>query len=170
MENIMKEICENYQKRLFHIAFSITRDHYLAEDVVQETLIKGYKHLHTVEDKEKLGAWLSSIATRTAIDFLRKEKRLKGNVDGYAELEQLNLSHSQSVEGIAEASFLQAEIAGFIQSLAPDQRKLFLLKINDGMKEKEIAEMLNLNPNTVKTRIYRVRKQLKEKLTEFDIA
>lgn len=162
----MKEICEVHQKRLFQIAFGVTRDYYLAQDVVQEALIKAYNHLDSVVDSAKLGAWLASITTRTAIDFLRKENKTREKVDGYTELDKVHAVMNQNVEKEAEANELQAKIYEFLNTLSPEQKQLFLLKIKDGLKEREIAEMLEMNPNTVKTKLYRMRKQLKELLAQ----
>jgi len=53
----------------------ITNDHYLAQDVVQETFAKAFNQLHRLKDPEKTGAWLGTIATTTAIDIIRKRNR-----------------------------------------------------------------------------------------------
>lgn len=166
----MRKICDLYYKRLFHVAFCITRDHYLAEDVVQETLIKAYKNLYSIHDKEKMGAWLSSIATRTAIDFIRKEQKTAGKMTLHADFEQMNMVLNQNVEQEAELNFLNEQINDAINTLSPDQKNVFLLKIKCGLKEREIAELLHLNQNTVKTKLYRVRKSLKALLLEKDFA
>lgn len=166
----MKEICELYNKRLFHVAYCITRDYYLAQDVVQETFIKAYQKMETIQDKEKIGAWLSSIATRTAIDFVRKERKTNERLSNYTELENTNVKMNQNVEEEVELNFLQEQINEYINSLSSDQKHVFMLKIKAGLKEREIAEMLKLNQNTVKTKLYRVRKQLKAMLLEKELA
>ncbi|MDZ5471520.1 RNA polymerase sigma factor [Bacillus sp. 31A1R] len=164
----MNDICEKYSKRLFQVAFCITRDHYLAQDVVQETLIKAYQKMDTVKEVEKLGSWLSSIATRTAIDFVRKEKRknetmLEGSV---LEDKNVHLIANQDVEKEVEVSLLKEEIGRVINGFSSDAKNIFLLKIKEGLKEKEIASKLHINEGTVKTKVYRARKQLKMELAE----
>lgn len=166
----MREICKLYNKRLFHVAYGITRDYYLAQDVVQETLLKAYQKIDMVEDKEKLGAWLSTIATRTAIDFVRKESRTNERLDSYIDPENTNVKMSQNVEQEVELSFVQEEIDRYIDSLPLEQKNVYQLKNELGLKEREIAELLHLNQNTVKTRLYRIRKQLKEMLLEKELA
>src|SRR4051812_8706201 len=69
------QIYAKYSKRLHYIAFQYIKDRFLAEDIVQEAFLKAYKKINTVEDTNKLGQWLSVITARTAIDFLRSEKR-----------------------------------------------------------------------------------------------
>ncbi|WP_232426280.1 RNA polymerase sigma factor [Cytobacillus praedii] len=162
----MNDLCKLYNKRLFQVAFCITRDYYLAQDAVQETLIKAYQKMDTIEDTEKMGAWLSAITTRTAIDIVRKERKLKDRMAGHIEIETANIKMDQNVEKEVEVNLLKEQIQQAINSLSLDQRKVFLLKINSGLKEREIAKLLKINQNTVKTKIYRVRKQLKEMLIE----
>ena len=166
----MREICELYNKRLFHVAYSVTRDYYLAQDVVQETLLKAYQNIDKVEDKEKLGAWLSTIATRTAIDFVRKESRTNERLDCYIDPENTNVKMSQNVEQEVESNYVQEQIDRYINTLPLDQKKVYQLKNEYGLKEREIADLLQLNQNTVKTRLYRIRKQLRELLLEKELA
>ncbi|MFO1444845.1 RNA polymerase sigma factor [Bacillus sp. Bva_UNVM-123] len=166
----MKEICEQYQKRLFHVAYGITRDYYLAQDIVQETFIKAYQKLEMVEDEEKLGAWLSTIATRTAIDFIRKESRVNERLDNYIDIEKTNVKMSQNVELEVEMNFVQNEITNYINDLPSDQKRVYELKNDFGLKEREIADILMINQNTVKTRLYRIRKQLREMLLNKELA
>lgn len=162
----MNELCTLYNKRLFQVAYCITRDYYLAQDAVQETLIKAYQKMGTIEDPEKIGAWLSAIAARAAIDIVRKERKIKDRTASHVEIETANIKMDQNVEQEVEMNLLKEQIHQAINSLSLDQRKVFLLKINSGLKEKEIAQLLKINQNTVKTKIYRVRKQLKEMLME----
>lgn len=166
----MKEICEIYNKRLFHAAYCITRDYYLAQDVVQETLLKVYQKLEMVEDKEKLGAWLSTIATRTAIDFVRKESRTNELLHRYMDPENANAKMNQNVEQEVELNYVKGQIDEYINTLPPDQKNVYQLKNEYGLKEREIAELLQLNQNTVKTRLYRIRKQLREIILEKELA
>lgn len=162
----MNELCTLYNKRLFQVAYCITRDYYLAQDAVQETLIKAYQKMDTIEDPEKIGAWLSAIAARAAIDIVRKERKLNDRTASHVEIETANIKMDQNVEQEVEMNLLKEQIHQAINSLSLDQRKVFLLKINSGLKEKEIAQLLKINQNTVKTKIYRIRKQLKEMLME----
>lgn len=154
------EIYELHYERIKKVAFYITKDQHLAEDIAQETFIKAYKKNDTILDKGKMGSWLSAIASRTAIDFLRKEKRSSGipTEDVYMENE---CAPDADIERKVEISMLKEKIRQHLSGLKPEQRKIFLLKINRGMKEAEIAESLNINKGTVKTKIYQTRKYLR---------
>jgi RNA polymerase sigma factor (sigma-70 family) len=150
-----------FYKRLFLISLSITRDKYLAEDVVQETFIKAMKKADTIENEEKMGAWLSVIATRTAIDFLRRERN-RGWIPMEREmLEGLGKETKGTVEQEVEHVFLLEQIHLAIKELTLEQQELLMLRLTNGLKETEIADFLQMNPCTVKTKIYRARKKLK---------
>ncbi|MCS0824148.1 RNA polymerase sigma factor [Cytobacillus oceanisediminis] len=155
------ELYTCHYKRLYHICFSMTRDAYLAEDIVQETFIKAMKKAETIIDEEKAGAWLSVIARRTALDVIRRERRKAAVPMEQDMLECLGVATKQNVEQEVESGFAAEEITGAVKKLTGSYRDILLLKIDRGLKEREIAVMLNLNPSTVKTRIFRARKQLK---------
>lgn len=155
------EIYSLFYKRLFHVAYSITRDLHLAEDVVQETFIKALKKMETIEEESKVGAWLSVIATRTAIDFLRSERKKRGIPMEKEMLECLGLVMKHNVEEEVETGFLVEQVHCAIRKLTIDYQDVLMLKLGHGLKENEIARVLDLKPSTVKTRIYRARKQLK---------
>ncbi len=155
------ELYRMFYKRLFHISYSITRDLQLAEDVVQETFIKALKKIETIEEESKVGAWLSVIATRTAIDFVRIERKKKGILMEKEMLECLGKVMEQNVEEEVETGDLVEQVHCAIRKLTMEYQDVLLLKLGHGLKEKEIAHVLDLNPCTVKTRIYRARKKLK---------
>ncbi|MCA1031268.1 RNA polymerase sigma factor [Bacillus timonensis] len=153
------EIYDVAYKRLFHIAYSITRNVHLAEDVVQDAFLKAMQKATTIQDRSKTIAWLSVITTRTAIDTLRKEKRkipMEQNM-----LEALGKEMKQNVEQEVETGLFVDDIKSAIKQLTKEYQHVLLLKLKLGLKENEIADVLNLNPCTVKTRIHRARKQLK---------
>jgi RNA polymerase sigma factor (sigma-70 family) len=156
-----QEIYEKYSKRLFHAVYPIIRDRFLAEDVVQETFLKAYKKMDTIIDEQKIGAWLSSIAVRTAIDLVRKESKGIVMEDVAVEKECNKTFQLSNVEQEVEISLLKEELQRVINLLNKEHQEIFLLKINDGLKEEEIANKLKLKPATIKTRIYRIRKHLK---------
>ncbi|WP_445506550.1 RNA polymerase sigma factor [Niallia sp. 03190] len=150
-----------FYQRLFQISYSITRDRHLAEDVVQETFIKAMKKMGSIEDEKKIGAWLSVTATRTAIDFVRKERKKQGIVMEIDIINAFGKTQKQHVEDKVEADLFFDRINAAIGRMNKDYQKVFLLKIKQGLKENEIAEILGIKHCTVKTRIYRARKQLK---------
>jgi RNA polymerase sigma factor (sigma-70 family) len=164
------QIYFKYSKRLLFIAFSVTRDKFLAEDVVQETFIKAFKRMGTVEDLDKIGSWLSSIATRTAIDFLRAEKRKNCQLAEQSVLESVQDQKASNTEEKVIFKLLKEDISHSLRALSKEYQIVLTLKLQHGLKETEIARLLKLKSSTVKTRIYRARKQLKQMFEAKDLS
>ncbi|MFB1051279.1 RNA polymerase sigma factor [Paraliobacillus sp. JSM ZJ581] len=152
--------------RLKHIAYAITKDYYLAEDVVQEVFIKAWNNLEQLNEADKLGAWLSVITTRTAIDFIRKERNKNGIVTEQEILDFIADEVQQNVEEEVVFQLLRKDIKQALETLKPDYQHVMTLKVDKGLKEKEIATVLDINTSTVKNRIHRARKKLKVKLSD----
>ncbi|WP_257347872.1 RNA polymerase sigma factor [Pseudalkalibacillus decolorationis] len=156
-------IYEKFCDKVYRVAVRITRDAHLAEDIMQETFLKAFNKIDTIMDLDKMGAWLSTIASRTAIDLIRKEKR-----SGIIPVEEVMYVQDETtmenycdVEKEAEQHWFEEELQQEINHLKPDLQAVFLLKYKNGYKEEEIAERLHLPKGTVKSRLYRARQQLK---------
>ena len=162
------ELYRKHEKKLRHIAFSITKDRHLAEDVVQETFIKAYKKMETIEDADKIGAWLAAIAGRTAIDYLRAEKRRKWLPSDQSLMEQIfsDQDINPSIEKEVEIMLFKEDIQHLLYKLTNEYQEVLVLRVQYGLKEDEIASQLNLKSGTVKTRLHRARKQLRKVMTE----
>ncbi|MGE8081160.1 RNA polymerase sigma factor [Peribacillus loiseleuriae] len=164
LDDDFAEVYQRYSKMLFQIVYKMTKDSFLAEDIVQETFIKAYSKIETIIDSEKIGAWLIVTAKRTAIDYLRKENRylISPLEDGQLFVESINNSVEQAAEFMEIMEAVQLQISGWDS----DKRKVFLLKSFHGLKEEEISQQMNIKTGTIKTWIFRSRKCLKEQLRE----
>lgn len=157
-----------FSKRLTLTAYSITKDWHTAEDVVQESFIKAYKKVETIENIEKIGPWLSAITTRTAIDFLRANKRRKWvPVDfTYMDFLEFHAEVGMSPEEEVEINLFRDDLNQSIHDLSKEYQEVIVLRMQYGLKEAEIANLLQLKSTTVKTRLHRARKQLKLAISE----
>lgn len=158
-----KIIFEMHYERVYHAAYFVLQDKHLAQDVTQETFLKAFQRMDTLEDGNKLGAWLATIATRTAIDFLRKIKRRNDIVkeDVYIDEEHFN-DEVISVEDKIELQFLEKIIRNNIRTLEPPgYREVLILKYEYELQDKEIADALGISVNAAKSRLHRARKKLK---------
>ncbi len=156
---------ETFADKVFKVAMVITKDKYLAEDIVQETFIKAYNKIDSILDLEKMGAWLSTIASRTAIDLIRKEKR-SGTILVDDIIFNENTKAINDVEQEIEYLWMKREITQEVLQLKPALRTAFLLKYKEDMKEEDIATHLQLPIGTVKSRLYRARQQIRTELRQ----
>lgn len=164
-------IFQTFYKRIYCISLSIIKCPYLAEDITQETYIKAYTNLNTIRDSEKMGSWLACIATRTAIDFSRKQQRgiqvIHQEMVKWLESQPI---HPNVVENTMDFWTLKEDIIKVLFKLSHKQREILLLRVNGGLKEREIATVLEIKQSTVKINLYRARKHLRNELQLMEIA
>ncbi|MFT0139771.1 RNA polymerase sigma factor [Alcanivoracaceae bacterium MT1] len=164
-------IFNKYYERIYSTAFFITNDPHLSQDITQDTFIKAFKNMSSLKDEQKLGAWLGTIATTTSIDYIRKSRKWNDIVAEGSYIEQelhKKLKTNSPVEKLVELKFIKETMFKAIDNLKPEHKQILLLKYEYDLKDHEIAEQLNLNIGTVKSRLYRAKEQLKEHLNKKD--
>ena len=143
-----------YSESAIRIASAITRNREMAKDAVQETFIRVYRQIGSYNPELPFDPWFYRILTNECLRLLKKEAPLSK----FAPDVENNPS-------LSEESFDQlSDLYTTIQSLDDAHRIPLILKYVKGFSEKEIAQILSLNQNTVKSRLFKGRKQLKEQL------
>ena len=165
-----------YAPQLFSTALRMTRNRSDAEDLVQETYIKGWRSFHTFQEGTNLRAWLFRIMTNTYINRYNAKKR-KGTEVELDDVEELFLYKrlgsidqsqlSSSAEDQMLDLFTDDEVKNALESLPEDFRIPVLLSDVDGFAYKEIAEMLEIPIGTVMSRLHRGRKAMQKMLYEY---
>jgi len=165
-----------YAPQLFSTALRMTRNRSDAEDLVQETYIKGWRSFHTFQEGTNLRAWLFRIMTNTYINKYNAQKR-KGTEVELDDVEELFLYKrlgsidqsqlSSSAEDQMLELFTDDEVKTALESLPEDFRIPVLLSDVDGFSYKEIAEMLEIPIGTVMSRLHRGRKAMQKMLYEY---
>ena len=165
-----------YAPQLFSTALRMTRSRSDAEDLVQETYIKGWRSFHTFQEGTNLRAWLFRIMTNTYINKYNAQKR-KGTEVELDDIEELFLYKrlgsidqsqlSSSAEDQMLELFTDDEVKNALEELPEDFRVPVLLSDVDGFSYKEIAEMLEIPIGTVMSRLHRGRKAMQKMLYEY---
>ena len=165
-----------YAPQLFSTALRMTRNRSDAEDLVQETYIKGWRSFHTFQEGTNLRAWLFRIMTNTYINKYNAQKR-KGTEVELDDVEELFLYKrlgsidqsqlSSSAEDQMLELFTDDEVKNALEELPEDFRIPVLLSDVDGFSYKEISEMLEIPIGTVMSRLHRGRKAMQKMLYEY---
>lgn len=150
---------EKYNKHVYHTAYFITKDAHIAHDVVQETFIRAFHYIDRVNDMNKIGAWLSVVATRVSIDFFNKQKEWPISSVDPSVLEGIVGTQSENSE--EDQIVFKQYIHEKINTLSPEHRAVIHLKYIEDMKETDISNELGIKLGTVKSRLNRARKKLK---------
>jgi len=148
-------------KDLYRYAYWLTHDQSVAEDLVQETFLRAWKALDSLKDEKAAKSWLITILRRE--NARRFERKQFDTVD----IEDTQVADTSTAS--CEADMEQQIVRRQMQMLAPEYREPLMLQIIGGFSGEEIAEQLGLNKNTVMTRLFRARNQLKEALDSVQI-
>ncbi len=158
-----------HQQLLYHTAFHIVGESEAASDATQDAFIAAYKHLRSFRGGS-FKAWLLRIVTNTCYNQLR-ERRRHPAVSLDALLGEGNPLSSQSEpaargqpQEAAERAELSEVIQRSLQTLPPAQRMTLVLADIDEFAYTDIAQIMNTNVGTVKSRLARARGQLRERL------
>ena len=160
----------NYKKRAFNIAYRMLGNLEDANDVTQESFLKIYRSIDKFKGKSSFSTWLYSIVSNTCIDFIRKNRKkttisidTNYDEDGY-EIEIAD--EKNTTESLFEKKEIIRSIHDAINRLNHDQKIVIILRDIQGFSYFEISKILNISEGTVKSRISRGRKNLKNLLEE----
>src|ERR1044071_1862549 len=152
---------------VFRIAHSILRNHHDAEDAAQECFLRVWKHKDRLHKVNNPKTWLARIAWTAALDKRRTSRAMVSLSD-----EQAGAERAQSIPDLAAAADellagaqMQKMLDRLIAGLPEDLRNTLELSTVQELNSAEIAEVMKIPEGSVRTRLFRARKQLKEKLT-----
>ena len=166
-EAAIRLIMQSNNRRLYRLARGILRNDGEAEDVVQETYVRAFTHLESFRGDSSLATWLARIAMNEALGRLRRRKQ---NVEWTtlppgvleAQIIQFPLSATSDPEKSMAQREIQQVVEHAIDDLPEAFRIVFITRVIEGMNVEETAEILELKPETVKTRLHRARTMLRD--------
>lgn len=156
-------LIENYEKYVYNVILRIVEEKEEAKDIAQETFIKAYMSIKTFRKDSSFRTWIYRIAVNTAMDYLRKKVRSEVNLVTAAE-DELEIKSFQTPEEVIEQKLTVEMVRREISKLPVDYKIALILRDIEGMNYEEIASILKVNLGTVKSRIWRTRNLLRERI------
>ncbi len=156
-----RQLYEHFAPGLLGVCMRYTGNRAEAEDILQEGFIKIFKYLRDFRGESSLIGWMRRIMINTAITYYHKDLKHKHHldVDGSKELK------TGSCE-LPDIEFTREEMMKVIDNLPRGYRMVFNLYAIEGYKHREIAEIMDIDPNTSKSQYSRARKLVQCKLKE----
>lgn len=163
-------VFHQYQQPIYKYLLRMTQNPVEAEDLTQETFIRVHRSLPTFLGEASLGTWLYRIATNVSFDHFRRTSTRQAKVS--LSFEETDLDRkwvmaettSSPEQLAADQSEMSACVEKFIDRLPPPYRAVLVLHDLQGLKNREIAEVLECSLSTVKIRLYRGRTKLRAAL------
>jgi RNA polymerase sigma-70 factor (ECF subfamily) len=152
------EVVRTHEAMVFSLARHFVRDRAAAEDLAQDVFLELYRNLARVESAAHLTFWLRRVTSHRCIDRLRRQSlRPETTVDSVAE---------PSAPGVMPDILLEGRLRNLVDALPSHARLVVVLRYQEDLDPSEIAEMLGMSINTVKSHLRRAVERLRGQLTE----
>ncbi len=160
-----EELVQRHQQRVFAVAGGILKRREDVEDIAQQVFIKAYFSLKRFDGRAAFSTWLYRITLNECWDLLRKKKVRPLLYESDLSEEQAHrLAGVESAEGagpdIRQRLETKQQVERLLEGLDERDRLMLMLKEVEGFSIAEIGEVLNLNANTVKVRMFRARRRV----------
>lgn len=165
-------LIENHERFVYNVVYRILSNHEDAKDVSQEVFLKAYRYLGKFDGRASFSTWLYRIAVNTSIDELRKRKSnetISIGRERYCDTGVIKKEYPDNSVGVEEriiAKESMAEIKQVMENLNNEHRVIITLRDLEGLSYAEISEITETSLGTVKSRLARARKALKDLILE----
>lgn len=167
-EDALEVAVRNHARLVYRIAYSVLRNHHDAEDATQETFMRVLRYRRKLEGIDDPKTWLARIAWRVAVE--RRKKRPEPSLSDQEMAKAVSELRSQLAS--AEESVIGSEMQSLLDSLIcrlPEHlRDAFRLSTIEELVPEEIAQVLGTSESSVRSRMFRARRILKEKLASLE--
>src|SRR2546423_5049899 len=158
-DDAFQELVERHSRPLFRLAFRMTGNEHDAEDVVQETLLRAFRHLNRYDARASFATWLHRIAANCALDCIRARTRRSET----AEMPQ-HADENPTPDRLAYSAQVQSRVATAMDELSTQERAAFVLRHFEGHSIEEIGQALGLNGSATKHSIFRAVQKMRRAL------
>ena len=146
-----QKVMDQWGKRVYNFARRFANDDHFANEVVQQTFIHAFEKIDQLKDPAKLQSWLYRIASNNCISQGRRIARRRRLEE---ENGLMNKPDPANPSQIIEHQELREMVLKVLQMIPPEQRQVIIMKEYEGLKFREIAEILDASENTIKARMY----------------
>jgi RNA polymerase sigma-70 factor, ECF subfamily len=159
----LEAVVRQHARFVYQIAYLLLRNHHDAEDATQETFMRVWRYRKRLPEARDLKAWLARVAWRAALD--RRKKAAEISLADAAEAVFKLYAAGESAEKIAGDKQMAVLLDQLIATLPGKLRDPMLLSLDQELTQAEIGRVLNIPESSVRTRLFRARQMLRQKLS-----
>jgi RNA polymerase sigma-70 factor (ECF subfamily) len=162
-----EELVRRWAGRVLALCHARVRRAHTAEDMAQETLLRGYRALKTLADPEKFGSWLCGIAHRACLDWLKSKQRSQIPFSALGPDSDVESSPGAAAEdeGLAlDREEERRQLLAEVGRLPEECREVLMLYYYDDVTYRDLAVLLGVSPATINARLTKARALLRERL------
>jgi RNA polymerase sigma-70 factor, ECF subfamily len=161
------KLVQKYQSRVLTLATRILDNRSEAEDVAQDIFVKVFQSLHEFRGASRFSTWLYRITVNHCLNYLRRRTRQQQTLVAAEPEDWMQESPTSNPHRTLEQKERWALVQAKLQVLSPEYRTILLLRDFEGLSYEEIADVLQLESGTVKSRLHRARTELKALLEPY---
>ena len=158
-ESAFDRLVELLQNEVHSLAYRITSNHHLADEVAQETFLKIYFNVHKLEQVSSFPYWWHRIVFNLVNDHYRQKKREQTAIQNYREILEKKETLSQK-----NKSEIMPTLLDLVEELPEKQKRVFILRELEDLPHRDIAKILKIPEGTVWSRLSQARTKLQKKL------
>jgi RNA polymerase sigma factor (sigma-70 family) len=165
-ENIIEFtlIFNRVKKKLYNYVLKMTGDIMLTEDLTQDIFIKLYQNLGNIRLKSNIEHWLFTTARNEIYGFYRR-KKIRVDQFNVEDTDEIEVLSEENIEDEFEKKEMKRLVMSVLNDLPFEQREVFILKEYGGLKYSEIADVMGIDEQLVKSRLNKVRNKLINKIS-----
>ncbi len=163
-QDAFTDLVMDYNHAVYNLTYRMLGDTVEAEDAAQEAFLRAYRSLDRYDSQRSFKTWVLSIASHYCIDLIRKRRMSWLSLDDFLPGEVMAALESRSVEELAMDGERERTIQHLLKLLKPDERAIIALRYWNDLSYEEIAEMLHTNVGVIKSRLFRARQALANRI------
>ena len=159
------EIARRWSARVTAVCHARVRRADVADDLAQETLLRGYRALHSLSDPAKVGTWLLGIGMRAALDWLKAKERSTVPFSGLGPDRPIEALISRDESDLPADADERRRLIAEVEALPEVLRQVVMLYYYDDMSYRELGELLGVSAATINARLTKARSILRQRMT-----
>ena len=168
-QDAFTDLVLEYQRAVYNLTYRMLGDMVEAEDAAQEAFLRAYNNLDRYDMARPFKTWVLSIASHYCIDIIRKRRLSWLSLDDLLPGEMMAAIENRSVEDLALDSERERSVQELLKLVKPDERAIIILRYWNDLSYEEIADALGTNVGVVKSRLFRARQALANRLKVQDM-
>ncbi len=165
-QQLMELLYDRYSAKIFHKCLSLIRDREAAKDCTHDIMVKVFLNLANFKFRSAFSLWVHSISYNYCMDYLQKQKRL--DFSDYTDSEYETVAnYDEELENKVLHDVQLTQLEAVFEYLNPDDKLLLMMRYQDDMSVKDIADSLKIGESAVKMRLKRSRDRLADLLTHY---
>ena len=164
-KNSLRDLFKKYHQSLFNFVLYRVKDEVIADDIVQDTFLRVWKHRNSIKPNQSFFSYIAKISNNLCMDYFRHENVKLRHQE---HIPQLTQSGADNPAIQYESKILEDKIHSIVNNSLPEKcREIFILSRVNGLANQDIAELLEVSRRTVENQLYRALKVLRSKLKDY---